>query len=142
MINGKSFGWSDIEISLPGLEINIQDISYDDELEKELTYGLGNKPRGYGTGNYAASGKISMNREDFIEILNYCKKNNIPLYKLVIPKIVVSYANDDQPLQVDILPECSFSKRSLSAAQGDKTLKVELDLFIGGVIDTNGVKAI
>ncbi|WP_113673495.1 hypothetical protein [Vallitalea guaymasensis] len=142
LINGKSFDWSDVNIVLPNLNVEVQEISYDDELEKELTYAKGNRPRGYGTGNYKASGKISMLREDFNEVLNYCKKNNTTLFKLIIPKIIVSYANDDQPIQTDVLPECSFSKRSTGATQGDKTLKVELDLFISGVIESNGVSAV
>lgn len=141
-INGKKYDWSDVDIHLPGLNIEITEISYDDELEKELQYGKGSKPNGYGTGNYKPNAKMSLAREEFDELLKYCKKNNVSLYKLEIPKIVVSYANDNYPTQTDVLPKVSFTKTSAKAAQGDKSLKVDLDLLVAGVIDWNGVKAI
>ncbi|WP_427340606.1 hypothetical protein [Caloranaerobacter sp. DY30410] len=141
-INGKRYDWSDVDINLPGLNIEILEISYDDELEKELQYGKGSKPKGYGTGNYKPSGKISLSREEFNNLLEYCKKKNVPLYKLEIPKMVVSYANDNFPTQTDVLPNVSFTKTSAKAAQGDKSLKVDLDLLIAGPIIWNGVKAI
>lgn len=141
-INGKHYDWSDVNIYLPGLTIEVQDISYDDELEKELVYGKGNKPRGYGTGNYKPSAKISLLREDYNILLDYCRRRRVAFYKLEIDKIIVSYANDNYPIQTDVLPKCSFMKRSLKAAQGDKSLKVDLDILVGGVIESNGVKAI
>jgi hypothetical protein len=141
-VNGKKYDWSDVDIHLPGLNIEIQEISYDDELEKELQYGKGSRPNGYGTGNYKPTSKMSMSREAFNELLDYCKKKKVPLYKLEIPKIVVSYANDNYPMQTDVLPQVSFSKTSAKAAQGDKSLKVDLDLLVAGVISWNGVKAI
>ncbi len=141
-INGKRYDWSDVDIHLPGLNIEILEISYDDELEKELQYGKGSRPNGYGTGNYKPTAKLSMSREEFNKLLDYCQKKDVPLYKLEIPKIVVSYANDNYPTQTDVLPRVSVTKTSAKAAQGDKSLKVDLDLLVAGVINWNGVKAI
>ena len=50
------------------------------------------------------------------------------------------FANDNLPMQVDVLPNVTFTKKSNKAAQGDKTLKVDIDFIITGVIETNGVK--
>lgn len=137
-VNGKAYDWGDVDLKLPGVVTNIEEISYDDELEKELIYGHGKLPRGYGTGNYKPSGKISMLRDDFEEILAYCKRNNIQFYNLVFPKIVVSYANGDGSTATDVLNNVSFSKRSMKAANGDKSFKVDLDLMIAGKIEWNG----
>lgn len=51
-VNGKAYDWGDVDLKIPGLNIQVQEISYDDELEIEEVYGSGSKPRGYGTGNY------------------------------------------------------------------------------------------
>lgn len=141
-INGKNHDWSDVRIKFPDFELEVLEISYDDELEKEAKYGAGNKPRGYGSGNYKASGKMSLLREDYIELTTYAKSKNKGIYDLLIPKIVVMFANDNLPMQVDVLPNVTFTKKSNKAAQGDKTLKVDIDFIITGVIETNGVKAV
>lgn len=137
-VNGKSYDWGDVDLHLPGVITEVQEISYDDEQEKELVYGMGNKPRGYGTGNYKPSGKISMLRDDFEEILTYCRNNSVAFYNLVFPKIVVSYANGDGSIITDVLNNVSFTKRSIKAAQNDKSIKVDLDLIIAGMIIWNG----
>lgn len=141
-VNGKAFDWGDVDIKLPGLNIQIQEISYDDELEKELVYGSGSKPRGYGRGNYKPSAKMSMLRDDFEDLLDYCKKNNKSLYTLEFPKIIVNYADEGGKTKTDVLNKVSISKTSNKASQGDKSLKVDLDLFVAGVIKRSGVNAV
>lgn len=143
MINGKHYSWEDITINTPwGTAVEIQDISYDDELEKEVVYGRGSKATGYGTGNYKASGKVSMTREEFSKITDYCKRNRIPLYKIPPFPIVVSYADDGLPTNIDTLKQCTFTKTSNKAAQGDKSFKVDLDFVIIDQIIRNGVAAV
>lgn len=137
-VNGKAYDWGDVDIKLPGIVTEVQEISYDDELEKELVYGKGSKPRGWGNGNYKASGKITLLRDDFEAINEYCKKQSIPFYGLVLPKVVVSYAQGDGKIITDVINRVSFTKRSIKAAQGDKSIKVDLDLMIGGVIEWDG----
>lgn len=141
-VNGKTYDWADVDIKLPGLTLEFQEISYDDELEKELAYGKGQKPRGYGEGNYKAEGKVSLLRDDYDALLDYCKSKGIPLFKLVIPKIVVSYANEGARTRSDVLNKVTFTKRSNKAAQGDKNIKVDLDMLIVDGIECDGVKAL
>jgi hypothetical protein len=141
-VNGKTYDWADVDIKLPGLALEFQEISYDDELEKELAYGKGQKPRGFGEGNYKAEGKVSMLRDDYDSLLDYCKSKGTPLFKLVIPKIVVSYANAGDRTRSDVLNNVTFTKRSNKAAQGDKNIKVDLDMLIVGGIESDGVAAI
>lgn len=142
LINGKAYDWADISIDYPGFTMQPQEINYDDELEKELAYGIGSAPRGWGTGNYKASAKLTVLRDDFEALLAHCKTQGIALYKLVIPKIVVSYANDGDKITTDVLSKVTITKTSHKAASGDKSLKVDLDLLPVGVIVRNGVSAI
>jgi len=141
-VNGKTYDWADVDIKLPGLSIEFQEISYDDELEKELAYGKGQKPRGYGEGNYKAEGKVTLLRDDYDTLLDYCKSKGVPIFKLVIPKIVVSYANEGDRTRSDVLNTVTFTKRSNKAAQGDKSIKVDLDMLIVDGIESDGVKAL
>ncbi|MEF2965669.1 hypothetical protein V3851_07490 [Paenibacillus sp. M1] len=142
IINGKVYDWSDVTVAVPGLNLELQEISYNDELEKEVAYGRGQRPRGYGEGNYKSEGKMSLLRDDFDDLIDYCKSQGVPLYKLVIPKIVVSYANDGGRTRTDVLNTVTITKADQKNAQGDKSLKVDLDLLVVNGIDRDGVKPV
>lgn len=143
LINGKCYDWSSVTINVSGMDsIELQEISYDDEQELEAIYGKGGKIRGYGTGNQKNSVKLSMTREDFNEIIRVIKgKGYKSFYKYMIPKITVSYADDGAATTTDVLTNVKFSKRSLKAAQGDKSMKVDLDGMAMGGIKMNGLGA-
>ena len=141
-VNGQTYGWGDVDVKIPGLVLVVQEISYDDEQEMEESYGKGYRPRGYGKGNYKASGKMSMLRDDYDDLLEYCKSKGLAFYKLEIPSIVVSYANDGGLTRIDELKKVHFSKRSNKASQGDKSLTVDIDLMIVGGIIQDGVKPV
>ncbi len=143
LINGKCYDWSSVTINVSGMDsIELQEISYDDEQEMEAIYGKGGKIRGYGTGNQKNSVKLSMTREDFNEMILVIKsKGYKSFYKYTIPKITVSYADDGVATTTDVLTNVKFSKRSLKAAQGDKSMKVDLDGMAMGGIKMNGLGA-
>lgn len=143
LINGKCYDWSSVTIDISGMDsIELQEISYDDEQEVEVVYGKGGKIRGYGTGNQKNSVKLSMAREDFNEMIRVImSKGYRSFYKYIIPKIVVSYADEGTQTTTDVLTKVKLSKRSLKAAQGDKTMKVDLDGVAIGGIKMNGLGA-
>lgn len=142
VINGKAYDWSEVDLHIPGLNVEVQEISYEDELEKEAVYGKGSKARGYGQGNYKVSGKISLLRDDYDDLIAYCKNKGVPFYKLVIEKIVVSYGNENRPITTDVLTKVTFAKRTGGGKQGDKNLLVDLDMVIFGELIANGLKAL
>ncbi len=141
-VNGISYGWGDVDVKVPGLNLVVQEISYDDEQEMEESYGRGGRPRGYGKGNYKASGKMTMHRDDFDDVLDYCKATGKPFYGVEFPSVVVSYANPGGRTRIDELKRVVFVKRSHKAAQGDKTLSVDIDLMIVGGIVEDGVQPV
>lgn len=141
-VNGKSYDWGDVDVKLPGLNLVVQEISYDDEQEAEEIYGKGGKPRGYGTGNCKSSAKMSMLRDDYNDLLDYCKQKRIAFYSLMFPSIVVSYADAGGRTRSDELRKVKPIKRSKKAAQGDKTLKVDIDLMVIGGIVEDGVEPV
>lgn len=141
-VNGKAYDWGDVDLKIPGLAVQVQEVSYDDEMDMEETYGRGSKPRGYGTGNYKASGKLSLLRDDYDDLLAYCKAKGTPFYKMELPSIIVAYANDGGRTIIDELKKVRPVKRSNKAAQGDKSLKVDIDLMIIGGIIQDGVEPV
>ena len=141
-VNGKNYDWGDVDVKFPGLVLVVQEISYDDEQDMEESYGRGYKPRGFGKGNYKASGKLSMLRDDYEDLLAFCKARGVSLYDLELPSIVVSYADNGKAISTDELKKVRPIKRTHKAAQGDKSLSVDVDLMIVGGIITNGVQAV
>lgn len=140
MINGKNYSWEDISVSLPmGQLINFDGIEYSDGKEIEEVYGKGSNPQGYGTGNYSASGKATLFKEDHDRLVAYAKAIGKAMYQIPPFPISVSYANEDQPLTSDILKACKIEKISHSGGQGDKSLKVEYEFKILNGIWRNGV---
>lgn len=142
IVNGKAYDWGSVDTKVPGMDLVAQEISYDDEMETEEVYGKGGKPRGYGTGNYKASGKLTMLRDDYNDLLDWCKAKGVPFYKTEIPTLVVSYANTGQRTRMDVLKKVKFTKRSHKAAQGDKSLTVDIDLMIVGGVVQDGVEPV
>lgn len=142
LINGKVYDWSDITINVDGLEnMEVQEISYDDGEEDEVIYGKGGKPRGYGTGNYSATVKVTLLREDYNELCRFIKKKGKRFFRYVIPKITVSFANEDSGTTTDVLHKVKFNKRSFKSAQGDKSNTVSLDGTAIKGIKSNGLDA-
>lgn len=141
-VNGINYGWGDVDVKIPGLNLVVQEISYDDEQEMEESYGKGSRPRGYGKGNYKASGKMSMLRDDFDDVLDYCKATGKSFYNVELPSVIVSYGNPGGRTRIDELKRVVFVKRSHKAAQGDKTLTVDIDLMIVGGIVEDGVEPV
>ena len=139
-VNGQTYSWGDVDVKIPGLVLVVQEISYDDEQDMEESYGKGNRPRGYGKGNYKASGKMSMLRDDYDDVLAYCKAKGVPFYGLEWPSVVVSDANEGERTRIDELKKVVPIKRSHKAAQGDKSLTVDIDLMIVGGIVEDGVE--
>ncbi len=139
-VNGKAYDWADITVKLPTGNLQAQSIDYDDELEKEAVYGAGNMPRGFGTGNYKATCKLSMLLDDYHELEAICKQQGVALYKLVIPKIIVAYANDGDRPRIDEITKVGITKVANKAAQGDKNITVDIECGVFGKIVRNGVE--
>lgn len=116
-INGLYYDWESIEVQLPhGIAVNITDIGYNDEKSIEARYGKGSLPRGYGRGNYKASGSMTLDLQEF-EALRQGLGGNI--YNAEPCQAVVAYANDNLPTVTDTLPDIKFTKTDTSSKQGD-----------------------
>lgn len=141
-VNNRAYSWEHTKVIFPDFEMEVQSIDYDDALEKEVIYGTGNIPRGYGTGNYKANAKITVLKDDWNDFIDYCKKKNLSIYKIIIEKIVCSYADENERTRTDVINKIAITKVADKMKQGDKSFVVDIELCVFGTIERDGVKAI
>lgn len=141
-VNGQVYDWESITANLPhGPLVAIGSIEYSAEAEKNLVYGKGSTPRGYGRGKAKSEAKISLKREEFDNLVEYARQQGVALLRLPPFPITVSYANPGDRTRTDILAGVTITKIGNSGSEGDSELKVDLDLLVTGGIEYDGVRA-
>ena len=145
-INGKNYDWEDIHVvTLTGEQIGITEIKYSDEQSVTARYGRGAVPRGYGRGNYEASGSMVLDRDEWekfkLELVGISGTGGI--YDHAPFPIVVSYANDDMGTVIDTLRDCKISKfDGGGGSQGDDNVSpITCEFVILSPILWNGIPA-
>lgn len=122
-INGRQYDWEDIQVvTLSGEQIGITEIKYTDGQSIEARYGRGAVPRGYGRGNYEASGSMVLDRDEWERLKDELAKSSAAgdLFGHRPFPIVVNYANDDMGTVTDMLKDCKITKfDGGGASQGD-----------------------
>lgn len=121
-VNGQKYDWACITVTLPhGEATGITEIKYNDEQPIEARYGRGAVARGYGRGNYAASGSFVLDRDEFgAFVKGLTGAEGGGFYDHEPFTIVISYANDNLPIITDTLKGCKITKRDGGGgAQGD-----------------------
>ncbi|HJA79944.1 MAG TPA: hypothetical protein H9784_10345 [Candidatus Desulfovibrio intestinavium] len=145
-INGKNYDWEDIHVvTLTGEQIGITEIKYSDEQSVTARYGRGAVPRGYGRGNYEASGSMVLDRDEWekFKLALVGNSNTGGIYDHAPFPIVVSYANDDMGTVIDTLRDCKISKfDGGGGSQGDDNVSpITCEFTILSPILWNGVPA-
>ncbi len=145
-INGKNYDWEDIHvITLTGEQIGITEIKYSDEQSVTARYGRGAVPRGYGRGNYEASGSMVLDRDEWekLKLALVALSNTGGIYDHKPFPIVVSYANDDMGTVIDTLRDCKISKfDGGGGSQGDDNVSpITCEFTILSPILWNGIPA-
>ena len=145
-INGKNYDWEDIHvITLTGEQIGITEIKYSDEQSVTARYGRGAVPRGYGRGNYEASGSMVLDRDEWekLKLALVAISNTGGIYDHKPFPIVVSYANDDMGTVIDTLRDCKISKfDGGGGSQGDDNVSpITCEFTILSPILWNGIPA-
>ncbi len=134
-VQKRQYDWESLTCLIAGKElIGIKDVEYNEELEKEAIYGKGSEPIGWGQGNFKREGKLTILKTEYakLKLLAIVFGNNV--LKLPPFPMTLKYHNEDQPLRVTNLMECTFTKHGGKLAQGDKASEVELPFLILGTI--------
>lgn len=141
-INGRQYDWEDIHVILPsGEAVGITEIKYEDGQSIEARYGRGAIPRGYGRGNYEASGSMVLDRDEW-ELLKQSLANSGigGIFDHQPFTIVIAYANDEMGHVVDTLKKCKITKFSgAGGAQSDTNVSpITCEFTILEPIEYNG----
>ncbi|HBV41432.1 MAG TPA: hypothetical protein DEB43_02145 [Desulfovibrio sp.] len=144
-INGRQYDWEDISVMLPsGQAIGITEIKYEDGQSVTARYGKGAVPRGYGRGNYEASGSMVLDRDEWEKFKIYLAATGKgKIYDHTPFTVVVMYANNDMGTITDTLKSCKIGKNSGGgASQGDDNASpMSLEFTILEPILWNGIPA-
>lgn len=142
-INGKQYDWEDMHIVLPhGEAVGITEIKYTDGQSIEARYGRGAVPRGWGRGNYEATGSMVLDRDEW-EKFKKAIMDGIGIFDHEPFTIVVAYANDYMGTVVDTLKSCKITKfDGGGASQGDDNASpMTCEFTILEPIEWNGTPA-
>lgn len=144
-INGRQYDWEDVGVMLPsGEAIGITEIKYEDGQSITARYGKGSVPRGYGRGNYEASGSMTLCRDEWERLkLILAGTGGGKIYDHTPFEIVVAYANNDMGHATDVLKSCKITKFSGGGgSQGDDNVSpMSCDFTILEPIIYNGTPA-
>lgn len=133
-INGRYYDWEHISIQVKGVPLaDVLSIDYEDSEKVNAIYGKGRTPRGYTKGNWEASGKLTLLREEYDRLRAAAPEGNV--YKLDPFDIVISYDKGTGTAVTDTLKDCLFTKRSFGGVEQDtERITVELEFVVLGEI--------
>ncbi len=133
LINGRSYGWGDIIVTVGPLEVTgITAIKYEEEQEKEDVYGAGRYPVARGYGRVKASASITLSVETVVALAASARDGQ--LNRMAPFTITVLYQPESGPIIRDVLMNCEFKKQSRDWKEGDMKKEVELELLVSNIV--------
>lgn len=131
-INGQSYDWSTISISMLG-NINIEGVAaieYEETQESKTYYGIQNKPVFIGRGIRECKGKIGLYKYEVDKIRAAITATNKSLLDIPPFNIIVQYNNGTSPITTHSLVNCIFTKDGFSSKVGETDSTSDFDLAI------------
>lgn len=138
LINGHRYSWASASFDIDDSEVvNIKELTYSHQLEPGQVRGTGPQVAGMTRGEYSAEGSMVLLREGWDELRAKMGDGYMEKYF----RIVVSYAEEGQPVQTDELVGCRITSVENSPSQGTDGLETSIDLAITYILE-NGVKPV
>lgn len=125
---GEMIGWNNITVNIFGRDLEgITELSYTDEVAVEGVYGAGRMPVGFSKGNYSATAKITLKKEESLAIMNSLppgvRIQDIP------PFSVIAKYEKDGSIFNDVIQNCIFKNSGAEVKQNDGSIEHAYDLF-------------
>ena len=125
---GELIGWNNITLNLLERDIEgITELEYNDTVAIEAAYGAGRMPVGYTSGNYEASAKISLYKEEVIA-LEQSLPPGMRLQDIPPFDIIVKYEANGK-IYKDIIHNCKFKNNGTASKQNEGKIEISFDLF-------------
>ncbi len=136
LINGHRYSWASVVAKFDTLEIpHFSEISYSHTLEPGTVRGTGAQKAGRTRGEYDAEGSVTWQLEGWQQLLEHLGDG----FMEKSFTIVVSYAEEGQPVVTDELVGVRITSTEKNPSQGTDPITVTTPLSIMYIIE-NGVK--
>jgi len=132
LINGRSYDWSQITLTIAGVPIaGVAKITYKESTEIVDNFGGGRRPVNRGHGNITAEASISLHMEEIERIQALAPQRNI----MLLPEfdIGVTFADNDQVPANHVIKNCRFMENARDISQGDTGVTPELPLATSNI---------
>jgi hypothetical protein len=132
LVNGKQYAWANVEIRLLGRTLTgVTAINYKETQEVEGVYGAGNKMVGISYGNVANEGSITLQMEE-LQLLELVSVSG-SILEIEPFDVVVQFQASETKVDTHILQSCVFLENGRDMSQNDKSIEMEIPLFIGAI---------
>lgn len=132
LINGESYSWSQIVLSVGGVPIvGCTEIAYKEATEKENIYGQGSLPVSRGYGNTTFEGSITLLFEEVQALIRRSPTGRLTDYAPF--DVTVSYLPKNGLSVRHVIQKCEFLESNIETSQGDTSIPVQIPLVIGSI---------
>jgi hypothetical protein len=125
---GRMAGWNSVTMNILGRDAQgISEISYDDEVPKELIKGAGKFSVGVGEGDYNAKFGLKLYQEEVIALMDALPPG-VRMQDILPFDVIVQYAYNTR-IYKDIIRNVEITKVGKAVKQGDKTVDQTLEVI-------------
>jgi hypothetical protein len=130
MINGTSYGWSQIEIRFSNIVQplhGVTNLDYSEDQKVEFAFGANNRPVSRGYGNVVAAGSITLHMDDIEAIRRSIPSGN--LGDLGEFDVIITYNHPDTlKMTAHTIKNCYINENGVSVGQDDTVIEKQLNL--------------
>lgn len=121
--NGKAYDSADVKVQINGVPLEVKSISYENEQEHQLNYGLGSHPTSWSMGKITPSASITVAMHNITPL----ERVSGGLLKIKPFTITVEFVNEYNEIIVDkIIAKFKNEGREVT---GDMGLEKQYELF-------------
>lgn len=132
LINGVSYGWAQIVLSIGRNEIiGATKISYSDTEEMQNNYGVGRKPVSRGYGKITCEGSITLDMVELQALQALSTTGRIQDLKEF--DVLIAYLPEDGVMVKHKLLKCRFMNNGRDISQGAMVIETEINLIIAEI---------
>ena len=121
-------GWNSATMNFYGRDVEgIAEISYDDEVDKELIYGAGQFPIGTGEGDYKPKFGLKLYQEEVIAMMDSLPPG-VRIQQALPVDVIVQYEYNTR-IYKDIIRNVEVKKIGRAVKKGDKTVEQTIEVI-------------
>jgi hypothetical protein len=139
LINGHSYEWADIQLSIAGAPpVNgITSIDYGFKREMKNVYGAGDQPVSRGYGSVVYDGSITIKMEELEPIIAVAPPafpgGGPDITRIPEFTIVVAFLDSQNTVVVNTLNNVKFMAHEFKTKQGDTSIDFVIPILIGSI---------